>query len=87
MSLLSRSHKLQVILIWLSKKPVEICLRKQTKILKNCFYLVQGKRAHLLIGQIRRIHNQMQDIVEKRTKTITRSFIISYRGGCVLKKR
>lgn len=38
MSLL-RSRKLQVILIWLSK-PVEICLRKQTKILKNCFYFI-----------------------------------------------
>lgn len=38
---LLRSCKLQAILVWLSdKNPVEICLRNQTRILKNCLYLI-----------------------------------------------
>lgn len=75
---LPRSCKLQGILFWLWKKKKKsgILHKKVNKNSKACLYLIipiGGRRTRILKGKINRICIQVQDRVEKGTKSISHS--------------
>lgn len=71
------------------KKKSGILHMKVNKNSKACLYLIipiGGRRTRILKGKINRICIQVQDRVEKGTKSISRSYIASYGNGYVLKE-